>query len=292
METNKAPKKQKKQKQFDLSDKKVAPELQGVTLASFRKRLFAFGLDWLIVGLATSYFGFWVLLGIVYLISKKKFKKTLHKGNLLINKGAKTLDETLETYEIEENLRKRFINYTQKYIYGMMLVTVGFSVIVALSFLFGIFFPEDFLANIGGLKELGLIFTPVKGVEKIFQFFIGTFGGLAYFTFFTWKWNGQSPGKRIFGIRTVKLNGEKITFWNSLERVSGYVASASLLFTGFLQYFWERNHQTTHDKITETIVITDESKPLILVKKEVKKEKEALSESGFDNEIDELFKKE
>ena len=102
-----------------------------------------------------------------------------------------------------------------------------------------------------------MVFNPAEGIEKIFQFFVGAFGGFAYFTFFTWKWNGQTPAKRFFRIKTAKLNGKNITFWNSLERASGYVASASLFFMGFLQYFWDKNHQTTHDKITETIVIQD-----------------------------------
>lgn len=56
-------------------------------------------------------------------------------------------------------------------------------------------------------------------------------------------------------IKVVKLNGTPITLWNSFERFSGYSSSASLLLLGFLQYYWDANHQTTHDKITETIVV-------------------------------------
>ena len=61
----------------------------------------------------------------------------------------------------------------------------------------------------------------------------------------------QVPGKT----EVVRLNGQTFTFWGSLERSTGYTASAALLGLGFFQYFWERNCQTTHDKITETIVI-------------------------------------
>jgi hypothetical protein len=57
------------------------------------------------------------------------------------------------------------------------------------------------------------------------------------------------------GIKAVKLNGTPITLWNSFERFSGYSSSASSFFLGFFQFYWDSNHQTTHDKISETIVV-------------------------------------
>lgn len=249
--------KPKKKKQFDLSDKRVAPELQGADLASFRKRFLAFAGDWLIIALASEYFLLWVVLLLIYLLSKRKLKSSFTKGNLFLSQKVDFLDKKLESYEIEDTIRKNFTNYTKKYIYGMMLLTVVLSLVFTVSLLVGIFLPDEFLKNSTWIEEFGMVFNPAEGIEKIFQFFIGAFGGFVYFTFFTWKWNGQTPAKRFLKIRTAKLNGKKITFWNSLERASGYVASASLFFTGFLQFFWDKNHQTTHDKITETIVIHD-----------------------------------
>lgn len=249
--------KQKTNKQFDFSDKQVAPELQGATLATFQKRLLAFAGDWLIIGLASEFFVLWIVLLLIYLLSKRKLKSSFSKGNTFFLEKVEILDKKLESFEIQDNIRKNFITYIKNYIYGMMILLVIFSFVFSVSLLIGIFIPDDFVKNSAWVEELGMVLTPAEGIEKLFQFFVGAFGGFAYFTFFTWKWNGQTPAKRLLKIRTVKLNGRNITFWNSLERASGYVASASLFFMGFLQYFWDKNHQTTHDKITETIVIQD-----------------------------------
>ena len=249
--------KSKKKKQFDLSDKRVAPELQGAVLASFKTRSLAFAADWLIIALASQFFILWIILLLIYLLSQKKLKSTISKGNVFLLQKVDTLDKKLESFEIESTIRKNFIKYIKTYIYGMMIFVIVLSLLFTISLLIGIFLPDDFLKNAVWLEELGMVLSPAEGIEKIFNFFVGAFGGFVYFTFFTWKWNGQTPAKRFFKIKTAKLNGKNITFWNSLERASGYVASASLFFMGFLQYFWDKNHQTTHDRVTETIVIQD-----------------------------------
>jgi uncharacterized RDD family membrane protein YckC len=80
---------------------------------------------------------------------------------------------------------------------------------------------------------------------------------VVYFGAFTFLGRGQTPGKRLMGIRVVSLVHERIGLWHSIERALGYGASALELGFGFLQYFIHPNAQTVHDRIAETIVVSE-----------------------------------
>jgi uncharacterized RDD family membrane protein YckC len=69
--------------------------------------------------------------------------------------------------------------------------------------------------------------------------------------------NGATLGKKIMKIRTVSLVHHRLTLWHSIERALGYGASALEAFFGFFQYFIYPNHQTVHDRIAETIVVSE-----------------------------------
>jgi len=75
-----------------------------------------------------------------------------------------------------------------------------------------------------------------------------------YFTFFIY-FKGQTPGKKLFGLKVVKRGGGKISLWVAFERTHGYAYSASLFLVGFLQVLWDRHSLTMHDKIAGTKVI-------------------------------------
>ncbi len=40
----------------------------------------------------------------------------------------------------------------------------------------------------------------------------------AYFFFFEWLWNGQTPGKRMLRLRVMQTNGMPITYWHAFMR--------------------------------------------------------------------------
>lgn len=80
---------------------------------------------------------------------------------------------------------------------------------------------------------------------------------VAYFGILTYFGRGQTPGKRLLGIRVVSLVHDRISLWQSIERALGYAASALELGFGFLQYFIHPNAQTVHDRIAETIVVSE-----------------------------------
>ena len=82
------------------------------------------------------------------------------------------------------------------------------------------------------------------------------FGWFAlYFTTCLVLMNGQTPGKRIFRTRVIRLDGRPLGWWLSFERFGGYAASLSIGLLGFAQILWDRNRQGLHDKAADTVVI-------------------------------------
>ena len=72
--------------------------------------------------------------------------------------------------------------------------------------------------------------------------------------------NGQTLGKRLMKIRAVSLVHKRLWLWHSIERALGYGASALEGGFGFLQYFIHPNRRTVHDRIAETIVVSEPRK--------------------------------
>jgi len=78
-----------------------------------------------------------------------------------------------------------------------------------------------------------------------------------YFTVMLSWWKGQTIGKRLLGMRVLRLDGGQINWWIAFERVGGYAAGLATGFLGFLQVFWDANRQMIHDRIVGTVVALD-----------------------------------
>lgn len=66
---------------------------------------------------------------------------------------------------------------------------------------------------------------------------------------------GRTPGKRLFGMTVVRLDGRKLSLWDCFGRAGGYAASAATLMLGFLEAAWHPNRQAMHDKVSGTVVL-------------------------------------
>lgn len=75
-----------------------------------------------------------------------------------------------------------------------------------------------------------------------------------YFTLFFF-FGGRTPGKKLLGLKMVKRDGSKLSFWGAFERTHGYAYSTSLAMIGFLQILWDKESITMHDEIAGTTVI-------------------------------------
>jgi uncharacterized RDD family membrane protein YckC len=245
-------------KQFDLSHLRVDERLQQAHLATFQRRAIAFGIDWGLIALATSYANFLVVLLVAYLVITKKFTKTVRQVTGLVGENLAQLDTGLAKYDIEARLRNQFAFLLRAAIYSIMLLLVlapliGLGVLVADTVA-----HESIKGLTGRLHAANSLSHPLRDLDSAVGVLTKFMGAVAYFSFFPAKWDGQTPGKRLMQIKVVKLNGKPLTLYNCFERASGYASSASMLLMGFFQYFWDKNHQTSHDKLVETVVIEQE----------------------------------
>ena len=78
-----------------------------------------------------------------------------------------------------------------------------------------------------------------------------------YFTVALTLTGGRTVGKKMMGLRVLRLDGEPLTWWSSFERAGGYVAGIATGTLGFVQVFWDSNRQCVHDKIVGTVVVVD-----------------------------------
>lgn len=78
-----------------------------------------------------------------------------------------------------------------------------------------------------------------------------------YFTVALTVTGGRTVGKKVMGLRVLRLDGEPMNWWSSFERAGGYVAGIATGTLGFVQVFWDPNRQCVHDKIVGTVVVTD-----------------------------------
>lgn len=115
---------------------------------------------------------------------------------------------------------------------------------------------RDRLRNDAESRDEGLTIRKIFGsISDVLGFGIGWTA--LYFTVFTLHMRGQTPGKKLLGIRVIRLDGQPITGWIAFERFGGYAASAATGLLGFAQILWDRNRQGIHDKVTETVVIRE-----------------------------------
>ncbi|MBN2081365.1 RDD family protein [bacterium] len=82
---------------------------------------------------------------------------------------------------------------------------------------------------------------------------------LGYYVIFETIWNGQTPGKRVTGIRVVKRGGLPLTFTDALLRnlirIVDNLPSYGLV--GLISFFSTRNQQRLGDLVADTVVVRE-----------------------------------
>jgi len=78
---------------------------------------------------------------------------------------------------------------------------------------------------------------------------------IAYFSLLPFWWQGQTVGKRLFGLRVVELTGKPLGLMTCFGRYGGYAAGLATGGLGFLQILWDPNRQAVEDKLAHTVVI-------------------------------------
>ncbi|MFO7587036.1 MAG: RDD family protein [Gemmatimonadota bacterium] len=115
---------------------------------------------------------------------------------------------------------------------------------------------EETRGELEAERQKGLRHTVTNLLD---EFGLGLGWSGLYFTFLTGFFRGRTPGKRLFRIRVVRLDGRPLGYWAALERYGGYAAALFTGFEGFLKILWDPNRQGIQDKIAETVVVEDTS---------------------------------
>ncbi len=82
----------------------------------------------------------------------------------------------------------------------------------------------------------------------------------AYFAFFEWIWNGQTPGKRLLKLRVIREDGRPITFWEAVVRNllrTMDMMPAPFYSIGLISVFVSLSDQRVGDMVAGTVVVRE-----------------------------------
>jgi len=116
-----------------------------------------------------------------------------------------------------------------------------------------------------GAKILGIDLMPLLsfrssyGQNDFLPLLLSYYGmttilNMTYFTYFHGT-TGQTPGKKLFGLKVVLTDGRPVPPGIAFLRWVGYFVSAIFLYLGYLWVIVDRKKQAWHDKIAGTVVI-------------------------------------
>lgn len=79
---------------------------------------------------------------------------------------------------------------------------------------------------------------------------------ILYYTLSMTAMHGQTPGKRMLGLRVVKRDGSPLTAWDAFLRCYiGYMLSGASFGIGYLWAFNDPRQQGWHDMVADTLVV-------------------------------------
>jgi uncharacterized RDD family membrane protein YckC len=111
------------------------------------------------------------------------------------------------------------------------------------------------LKSVHLLRSVALTETVVTVVDAA----LGVVLVVAYYIGF-WLAAGQTPGKRIMGVRIVRTDGGRVELGNVIRRFAGYWLSCIFLL-GFVWILVDDQRQAWHDSLGGTIVIYSRPTP-------------------------------
>ena len=82
----------------------------------------------------------------------------------------------------------------------------------------------------------------------------------AYFAFFEWIWNGQTPGKRMLKLRVIREDGRPVTFWEATVRNllrTLDMMPAPFYSIGLISVFVSLSDQRVGDMVAGTVVVRE-----------------------------------
>ncbi|MFS0782490.1 RDD family protein [Bacillus sp. 1P06AnD] len=118
------------------------------------------------------------------------------------------------------------------------------------------------LETIGIFSLMGISFDPAKLSDPNYSMadnsgymFITLIISILYYSILqSSKWQA-TVGKKLFNNKVTSVNGERISFLTAVIRHISMIFLSSLMFIGYIMYFFTKKKQTLHDKIAKTVVV-------------------------------------
>jgi uncharacterized RDD family membrane protein YckC len=246
----------------------VTPELLGMPLARPSKRALAIGVDALAIAVLSSFGDLWLLAGItiaalqLWKIRAQSWTKMIWIVLVLLVLALISGQKALDFYENFNTSTPIVQSKTDRDRTDNEDNAEEASAAASASEISAIDKDAANLKKIAKLEqELKVAHLPktLQWREELKEWgsSIGEKFGWAfiYFTFLPYWWQGQTIGKKVFGLRVVELTGKPLTKMNYLGRYGGYAAGMATGMIGFIQVLWDVNRQAIQDKIAHTVVI-------------------------------------
>lgn len=135
------------------------------------------------------------------------------------------------------------------FLIDLFLVNTGLVVATAVTLTLLRYFDFGNLFTVGGEGTgLGRLVVGVMGsITFLVTYFV--------YPVFFWVLAGQTPGKRLMGLRVIRTDGQPLTVARAVRRALGYWLSAFPLLLGFLWVLQDDRRQGWHDYLADTYVI-------------------------------------
>jgi uncharacterized RDD family membrane protein YckC len=114
--------------------------------------------------------------------------------------------------------------------------------------LIAIFVDGIILGIVGGLLFGQFQDGPASGIVTFLV-------GVTYQWYFLTQQNGQTLGKRMMGIRVVKVNDRPLETADVIVRYVGYYINSFVFGIGWLWALFDNRKQGWHDKLAGTLVV-------------------------------------
>lgn len=97
----------------------------------------------------------------------------------------------------------------------------------------------------------GLLFPTLHETSWL----VGFVMTLVYNWFFWTQWEGQTPGKRLLGIRVIKADGSPFSSTDALIRATGYYVNSMFFMLGWIWALFDDQKRGWHDLLAGTLVV-------------------------------------
>lgn len=159
------------------------------------------------------------------------------------------------------NLRGYYAGFVSRLIafsLDLLLVVAGqIIVVVMINIVFNFLGLNALVEALTGWEPDSGVDSPVARLVRWFTAFLSSFLFFGIYSILFWLLIDRTPGKALLGLRVVRPDGDKLTFWRAVRRAVGYILSALPLFLGYLWVLVDDRRRGWHDKLADTVVVYD-----------------------------------